>query len=80
MKCIFLVNTASRSYLVCNYIFFTFMLNDLTYCVDGFGMHKEDSANLKRNIVVVLKRECIYSIDSNISISFFLYTSYHIWG
>ena len=60
--------------------FFTFMLNDLTYCVDGFGMHEEGNANLKRNIVVVLKRECIYNIDSNTSISFLLYTSYHIWG
>ena len=56
------------------------MLNDLTYCVDGFGMHEEDNANLKRNIVVVLKRECIYNIDSNISISFLVYTSYHIRG
>ena len=56
------------------------MLNDLTYCVDGFGMHEEGNANLKRNIVVVLKRECIYNIDSNTSISFLVYTSYHIRG
>lgn len=56
-------------------------LNDFTYCADGFGMHEEDNANLKRDRVVMFKREGIFNIESNISfISFLLYTSYHIRG
>jgi hypothetical protein len=46
------------------------MLNDFTYCADGFGMHEEDNANLKRDRVVMFKRECIFNIEGwSLSIS-----------
>lgn len=79
MKCIFQLTQLFSPILFAITSFKKIMLNDLTYCVDGFGMHEEENANLKR--VVVLKRECIFNIDSSISfISFLLYTSYHIRG